>query len=324
MRGFTLVEVLVSIFAFCLVMAAVTAFILMFYRTHSFEWEQSIAANEARKGIETMVKEIREARSGDDGSYPIEKADDKEFIFFSDIDNDNQAERVRYFLGTVSSGTQTQECVSYADGGSCSVIFSGFLTGTLQSAQVRISLEGDLGASNEYVEISADGVALGDICRSGCSDCLANWQGTMIYDISPQAADNNIQFTADASFRVDNICNWINPNHSIKARFELSWTEEIIGFEHQFKKGVIESSGQPVQYPLDQEQVSVLSSYVRNAPPIFKYYDKDGNELTELPARLQDTKLMKVYLVVNVNPNRAPDDLELESYVQIRNLKEEQ
>ncbi len=324
MKGFTLVEVLVTIFAFCLVMGAATAFLLMFYRTHSFEWEQSIAVNEARKGIETMVKEIREARPGDDGSYPIEKADDKEFIFFSDIDNDGDAERVRYFLGTVSSGSQTQECVSYADAGSCSVAFSGFLTGTLQSAQVIISLEGDLGASNEYVEISADAADLGDLCRSGCSDCPAVWQGTMTYDVSSQAADDNIQFTADASSRVDNVCNWINPNHSIKAKFEFSWTEEIIGSEHQFKKGVIEPTGQPVQYPLDQESVSVLSSYVRNAPPIFKYYDKDGNELLELPARLQDTKLMKVYLVVNVNPNRAPDDLEFESYVQIRNLKEEQ
>lgn len=324
MKGFTLVEVLVTIFAFCLVMGAATAFLLMFYRTHSFEWEQSIAANEARKGIETMVKEIREARPGDDGSYPIEKADDKEFIFFSDIDNDGDAERVRYFLGTVSSGSQTQECVSFSDGGSCAVSFSNFLTGTLKSAQVNVSVEGDLGASNEYADIYADGTSLNRLCQSGCSDCASAWQGTSIFDVFEFSGDNSILFTADSNFRVDNVCDWINPNHSIKAKFEFSWTEEIIGSEHQFKKGVIEPTGQPVQYPLDQESVSVLSSYVRNAPPIFKYYDKDGNELSELPARLQDTKLMKVYLVINVNPSRAPDDLELESYVQVRNLKEEQ
>ncbi len=32
---------------------------------------------------------------------------------------------------------------------------------------------------------------------------------------------------------------------------------------------------------------------------------------------------MKVYLVVNVDPNRPPQDFELESFVQLRNLKVE-
>ena len=47
------------------------------------------------------------------------------------------------------------------------------------------------------------------------------------------------------------------------------------------------------------------------------------NEITSVPARLVDTKLMKVYLVVNVNPNRPPNEFELESFVQLRNLKAE-
>jgi len=32
---------------------------------------------------------------------------------------------------------------------------------------------------------------------------------------------------------------------------------------------------------------------------------------------------VRLYMVINVDPNRPPDDYELEQYVQIRNLKEE-
>ncbi len=190
MKGFTLIETIMAIAISTLFMGIVSGFVVLGYRTQSYSWQQSTAINEARKGVETMVKEIREARSGEDGSYIIEKADDYEFIFYSDIDNDAAAERIRYFL-----------------------------------------------------------------------------EGT------------------------------------------------------DFKKGVTEALGWPVSYPVEEEKISVLSECVRNQPPIFHYYDGDGQEITEVPTRLEDTKLMRVYLVINIDPNRPPQDFILESSVQIRNLK---
>ena len=190
MKAFTLIETIVTIAIFALIFGVVSALIVFGYRTQSYTFQQSLAIDEARKGVETMVKEIREARSGDDGSYVIEKAQDYEFIFYSDIDKDEATEKVRYFI-----------------------------------------------------------------------------EGT------------------------------------------------------DFKKGVIEPTSFPVEYPADQEEIITLSEHVVNQPPIFHYYDGDGQEIVELPARLKDTKLMKVYLVVNVNPNRPPQDFILESAVQIRNLK---
>ncbi len=321
MKGFTLIETLVTIFVFALAIGVVSGFILMAYRTQSYTWQQSIAIDEARRGIETMVKEIREAREGDDGSYPIEMAGDKEFIFYSDIDKDGETERVRYFLGQISSQILSSNCVVYSAGGSCSVNFSNFFQGTLKSAQVKVSVEGDLGASNEYVEIFADGIKLGTLCQTGCTDCAGTWQGTTIFDVFSQAGDNNITFLADASSKVDSNCSWEEPNHKMKANFEFSITQEVQGTE--FKKGVIKPVGTPPAYPSDQEEISILTSYVRNVPPIFEYFDQNGNKIIEYPARLKDTKLMKVYLIVNVDPNRPPQDFELESWVQLRNLKEE-
>ena len=114
-KGFTLIETLIAIFVFTLAMGAVAGFIVLFYRTHSYAFQESTAIDEARRGIETMVKEIRAAKTGDNGAYPIEIADDKQFIFYSDIDNDGKIERVRYFLSTASStnsGSQTKECTT--------------------------------------------------------------------------------------------------------------------------------------------------------------------------------------------------------------------
>lgn len=323
MRSFTLIETIIAIVIFALLMGVVAGLIVMAYKVHGYSFEQSVAINEARKGVETMVKEIREARISDSGSYPIVLAQDKEFIFYSDIDKDGETERVRYFLGTTGSGELVQECVTFSDGGTCSVNFSGFLSGELESAQVKVSVEGDFGLSQEYAGISADGVNLGDICRSGCSDCASEWQGTATFDVTNRAIDNSIQFLADATSQVNDICDWQEQDHAMKARFEFSWTETISSGQSNLKKGIINPTVSPIEYPLDQEEVTVLSSYIRNAPPIFRYFDSQGNELTELPARLKDTKVMEVYLVINVNPNRPPQDFELKSSVLLRNLKNE-
>jgi type II secretory pathway pseudopilin PulG len=319
LTGFTLLETLMVVIIFGLMITVLASLIVSLYRTHTFTLEQSEAIEEARRGIEIMVKEIRGARTADDGSFPIEKADDKEFIFYSDIDGDGQVERVRYFLGNVSSGSQTSECQTSLRGGSCSVTFNNFLRGTLISAQVRISLDGDLGASNEYVDVSADGRNLARLCQTGCTDCPGAWQGTSTFDVTDQARDGAISFSALASSRVDPAC-----PHAMKAKFEFSWSENLAGLSHEFRKGVIKPQrdvGGRVIYPREQEQIQIISSYVRNSPPIFTYFDQNGNVISNYPARLVDTKMMKLFLVINVEPNRPPQDFELESYVQLRNLK---
>ncbi|MCX6760927.1 MAG: type II secretion system protein, partial [Candidatus Nealsonbacteria bacterium] len=93
MKGFTLPETITTIFIFALIMGVTSSLIVFGYRIYSHSWEQATAVDEARKGIEVMTKEIREARTGEDGSYPLEKADDKQVIFYSDIDGDNKTER---------------------------------------------------------------------------------------------------------------------------------------------------------------------------------------------------------------------------------------
>lgn len=96
----------------------------------------------------------------------------------------------------------------------------------------------------------------------------------------------------------------------------------------QFSKGVIDPVGQPATYPAANEKVKVVSENVRNGvTPIFYYYNGDwpadtvNNPLT-VPPELSDAKLMRIYLRLNTLDGVPEKDFILESYTQIRMLKE--
>lgn len=320
--GFTLIETIVVIFVFAMIMGVVATSIVMLYRTGGYITDQAVAIDEARRGVDIMTEEIRKASYGEDGSYPIESAASKEFIFYSDIDNDGETERVRYYLATVNTGSGLDECVTTSRGGSCSAIFSGFLTGELKNAQVVVSTEGYYGNSSRYSDLYVDGNKIDTLCASGCTQCAGTWQGTETYDITSYAEDGVVQLMMDSSNNVRNLCSWQTSNHAMKAKFAFSWVEEVPDSGNELRKGVIDPTGSPAIYPETNEVSTIITSYVRNAPPIFTYYDSEGKHITSDPSILTDTKMMRLFMVINVDMNRAPGDYDLEQYVQLRNLKE--
>ncbi len=320
--GFTLTETIITIAVFVLVVGAVMAVTSEGYQMYRFVSDHADAVVEARSGIRTMVREIRQAQEGEDGTYPIEQAGDKEIVFYSDVDGDGEAERVRYFLGSVSSdNSTTKDCVSFEDGGSCSVVFSDFYSGTLEDATLTFAAEGDLGWTQETAGINVDGSNEDTLCQGGqCNDCRGDWGDSTSADVTSAADDNSLTVTADASASVNDFCDWEDPNHSLKAQFTLSWTAAKTSGDGMLKKGVTQPQSSPTVYPSAEETVSIVSRFVRNAPPIFTYYDKDGNELETTPARLSDTKSIGVFLVVDEDPNSEPKPVEVQSRSFMRNL----
>src|SRR3989338_1274004 len=131
----------------------------------------------------------------------------------------------------------------------------------------------------------------------------------------------NTRIFLPMAVRRDKAAKIIATNHSMKAKFDLAWTETFSSGQTDFKKGVINPSGFPASYLPENEKTSVLSQYVRNGPAIFRYFDKNGNEVQSLPARPEETTLMRVNLIINVDQNRPPNNFTLESDVQLRNLK---
>lgn len=97
-KGLSLMEILVTLGIFLLVIILIWLFIKQSYSVQSFSFGQTTAITEAQRGVETLVKEAREALPADTGAYALAKADDFEFIFYADYDRDVAVERVRYYL----------------------------------------------------------------------------------------------------------------------------------------------------------------------------------------------------------------------------------
>jgi prepilin-type N-terminal cleavage/methylation domain-containing protein len=97
-KGFTLIEIIVTIGIFSVIMGAVSLFSRdIFYYNNIFSGGLT-SYDEAKKILQPVASEIRSASSSSLGGYSIEMADDNNFIFFTDIDGDGLKERVRYFL----------------------------------------------------------------------------------------------------------------------------------------------------------------------------------------------------------------------------------
>lgn len=95
------------------------------------------------------------------------------------------------------------------------------------------------------------------------------------------------------------------------------------------KKGVTNPIGNPAVYQVNDENVYVLANYVTNTPaqPIFSYYNENYpgdvvNNPLATPANVGEIKLIKVSIWINIRPNTAPDNVEFESFVNLRNLNE--
>jgi len=97
-KGVTLLETLIAVGVFAFASVVVFAFVTDGFKIQSFALDQSTAMSEARRGVETMVREIRESQVADNGAYTIVTANPQEFSFYSDIDKDSSVERIRYFL----------------------------------------------------------------------------------------------------------------------------------------------------------------------------------------------------------------------------------
>jgi len=97
-----------------------------------------------------------------------------------------------------------------------------------------------------------------------------------------------------------------------------------------FKRGVTEpSSTQPVTYPAADQTVTTVATYVANtaAQPVFSYYndnypgDTVHNPMTT-PVAVGDVRLAKVRLIINIDPNHAPEETNVESIAEFRNINE--
>lgn len=189
--GMTLIETVVWISITLSAMLAITTSVQYFYRTNSYAVEQASAITSAQRGIESVVKTIREAAYASDGAYPIISLATSSMSFYADIDDDPFIERLRFFI-----------------------------------------------------------------------------QDGALY------------------------------------------------------RGLIDPTGDPPVYT-NPETISQLSEYVRNveqATDVFRYYDLNGNLMTNL-SDITELRFVETTVIVNINPNRMPNQFTLRSTAALRNLR---
>lgn len=97
-KGFTLIEIIISIGVFSIIVGAISLFARNVYYFDDTFSNGLTSYDESRKVLQPIASEIRSASSSSLGSYPIEKASNTEFVFFADIDSNGSKEKIRYFL----------------------------------------------------------------------------------------------------------------------------------------------------------------------------------------------------------------------------------
>jgi prepilin-type N-terminal cleavage/methylation domain-containing protein len=101
-RGLTLVETIVTVALFTILMTAVMGTISSFYRYNAYTLAQAYQLSNARRGVEFLIRDIREMTFADDGTFPLAVMDDHRIGFYSDIDRDDSVEYVEYELSSTT------------------------------------------------------------------------------------------------------------------------------------------------------------------------------------------------------------------------------
>ena len=191
-QGFTVMEIMIALGIFTALTSLAASFFVQGYKVNSFASRLDAQVKSGRDGIEVMSREIREAIDSDRGDYLVEDVQNDAFTFYSNIDSDGSAEKVRYF--------------------------------------------------------------------------------------------------------VDNLI---------------------------LKKGVIDATGSPPQYLEANEIITTIAQYINNGGnPIFTYYDSNGSLLSSFPSEEDEIRLIHVFLNIDIDPGEIPVKYELETSIQIRNLKD--
>lgn len=94
-------------------------------------------------------------------------------------------------------------------------------------------------------------------------------------------------------------------------------------------RGIREPSGAtPPTYAAGDETTSTIAEHIVNEAnqPVFYYYNENYpgdivNNPINTPIAVDDVRLVRILLRVNIDPIRAPNNINVESFVDLRNLE---
>jgi prepilin-type N-terminal cleavage/methylation domain-containing protein len=97
-QGMSLIEVIVAIGIFSLGIAGFSTLFVKSWQTNAYIYETGQDSFIASRSVSLVVEDLRRAKQAENGDYLIKSASNFDLIVFIDVDNDNEAEKVHYFL----------------------------------------------------------------------------------------------------------------------------------------------------------------------------------------------------------------------------------
>lgn len=93
-------------------------------------------------------------------------------------------------------------------------------------------------------------------------------------------------------------------------------------------RGVTEPTATiPITYPNGDQTTEIFANYISNtnAQPVFYYYNRDYpsdivNNPLATPVSVENVRLIRIHLLVNIDPINAPNNVNVESFAELRNL----
>jgi type II secretory pathway pseudopilin PulG len=89
------------------------------------------------------------------------------------------------------------------------------------------------------------------------------------------------------------------------------------------------TAGLPKTYAAGDAETKTIASNIVNSAgtPIFAYYDSSYPEDSvhnpiATPAMVPNVRLVRIDLHMNIDPNRAPDNIQIQTFVEMRNLND--
>lgn len=97
-RGLTLVETVVTVGIVAVITVAIAQSVILFYKANRVAFEESYQIRSAERGLQVLIRDLREATYGDDGAYPLSSIASSSITFYADVDRTNPIEKVTYTL----------------------------------------------------------------------------------------------------------------------------------------------------------------------------------------------------------------------------------
>jgi len=111
--GFTLIEIMTAMSISLVLLAAIYSLSHITGSSQSFILTNYSSIEDANSAANTIIKELRNARSSESGAHLFYNLDDEDIEFYTDSDNDGTIERVRYYLDGTDLKKQIIEPVGF-------------------------------------------------------------------------------------------------------------------------------------------------------------------------------------------------------------------